>query len=131
ALQAAPRIERAGLFRPDGRLFASYVRDPAQEPLTLPDAPAGLIEWHAFEGLRRLHVIRRIVLSGQPIGVVYIRSDLQEAGDRLKVYGLIVAGVLLVSLVAAQVVSRASSRAISDPIAELAAVAHSLSADRD
>jgi signal transduction histidine kinase len=131
ALQAAPRIERAGLFRPDGQLFASYVRDTAQEPLSLPDAPAGLIEWHAFEGLRRLHVIRRISLAGRPIGTVYIRSDLQEANDRLKVYGLIVAGVLLVSLVAAQFVSRASRRAISEPIAELATVAHRLSSDRD
>ena len=39
--------------------------------------------------------------------------------------------MLLVSLVAAQFVSLASRRAISDPITELAAVAHSLSTDRD
>jgi light-regulated signal transduction histidine kinase (bacteriophytochrome) len=49
----------------------------------------------------------------------------------VKGYALIVGVVLLVSLVAAQLVSRVSRRAIADPIAELAAAANRLSTDRD
>jgi signal transduction histidine kinase len=131
ALQASLHIEAAGLYTPDGRLFASYLRNPGLDALSLPDAPPDITEWHAFEGMRRLHVIRRVLLDGAPIGVVYIRSDLREVTARLKGYAVIVGAVLLVSLVAAQLVSRVSRRAISEPIVELAALATRLSADRD
>lgn len=131
ALSAEPRIEGGGLYRPDGRLFTSYLRDPALDPLVLPEVPSDLIDWHRFEGLRRLHVIRRVLLDGKPTGVVYIRSDLQEATERLKGYGAIAGVVLLVSLAAAQLVSRVARHAISEPIAELAALATRLSTERD
>ena len=131
ALRAAPHVEGAALYRPDNRPFASYLRTPGLDPLFLPDVPPDLIEWHAFEGLRRMHVIRRVFLSGAQISVVYIRSDLEEASDRLKGYCVICGAVLLVSLVAAQLVSRVSRRAISEPITDLAALATRLSTDRD
>jgi signal transduction histidine kinase len=131
ALTAAPHVEGAGLYRPGGQLFASYLRDPALDPLVLPAVPPNQIEWHAFEGFRSMHVTRRILLDGAPTGLVYIRSDLQEANERLKWYLVIVGAVLLISLGAAQLVSRVSRRAISDPITELAALATRLSTDRD
>jgi signal transduction histidine kinase len=131
ALRAAAHVEGASLYRPGGQLFASYLRNPTLDPLVLPDVPPGPIEWHAFEGFRRLHVVRRVLVDGAPTGVVYIRSDLKEADDRLKWYGVIVGAVLLISLVAAQLVSRVSRRAISEPITDLAALATRLSTDRD
>jgi signal transduction histidine kinase len=131
ALRAAPHVEGVGLYRPGGQPFASYLRDAVAEPLVLPDVPADQIEWHSFEGFRSMHVIRRVLLDGVPTGVVYIRSDLQEANERLQWYGVIVGVVLLFSLGAAQLVSRVSRRAISEPIAELAALATRFSRDRD
>src|SRR4051794_28336006 len=37
ALTAVPQIEGAGLYRPDGRTFATYLRGPEVAPLVLPD----------------------------------------------------------------------------------------------
>jgi signal transduction histidine kinase len=131
ALQAAPHVEAAALYRSDGQPFASYLRDPAVDRLALPPIPDGAIQWYSFDGLRRMHLTRRVVLDGTSIGMVYIRSDLVEATDRLKAYAVIGGAVLLISLVAAQLVSRVSRRGISEPIAELAGLATRLSTDRD
>jgi signal transduction histidine kinase len=131
ALGAEPHVEGAALYRPDGRPFASYLRGGVTTPLALPQLPAGESSWYAFEGLRRLHLVQRVDLDGVPIGLVYIRSDLEELTDRLVGYGLILGIVLLMALTAAQLVSSVSRRAISEPITELAALATKLSADKD
>jgi signal transduction histidine kinase len=131
ALSAAPRVEGAALYAPDGRLFASYERAPGLAPLALPDVTPDTAEWQAFDGFRYLHVVRRVSLDGAPLGVVYIRSDLRDLGERLTGYAVIVGAVILVSLLAAQLVSRVSRRAISEPIVALATVATRLSVDRD
>jgi len=131
ALSAATHVEGAGLYRPDGRPFASYLRDAGLDALSLPRVPADAVEWYSFEGLRRMHMVRRILQDGVPLGLVYIRSDVEEATERLMAYAIIVGAVLLVSLIAAQLVSRVSRRAISEPITELAALATRLSSDRD
>jgi signal transduction histidine kinase len=131
ALRAASHIEGAGLYRPDGRTFATYLRGPEVAPLVLPDTRSDQLEWYSYDGLQTLHVTRRIFQDGVPIGLVYIRSDLQELRDRLAGYGMIVAGVLLIAIVAAQLVARAAMRSISTPITELAALATSLVTDRD
>jgi signal transduction histidine kinase len=75
--------------------------------------------------------VRPVVLDGTPIGLVYIRSDLTGITDRLLGYGFIVATVLLISLVASQLASRVSRRAIAAPLTELAEVAKKFSAEHD
>ena len=130
ALRAEPRVEGAALYRPDGQLFSSFVRDGSLPPLVLPpEALAG--EWSRFDGLRTLHVVRPVLLDGTPIGLVYIRSSLREVTDRLVGYGFIVATVLFVALVASQLVSRVLRRAITVPLTELAGLARRFSADGD
>jgi signal transduction histidine kinase len=135
ALRAEPRVEGAALYRPDGRLFASYVRAPARgaavAPLALPAEAAGQGEWSRFDALRTLHVVRPVLLDGTPIGLVYIRSDLKEITDRLLGYGVILGTVLLVALVASQLASRVSRRAIAEPLTELAGLARKFSGDHD
>ena len=131
ALRAEPHIEGAGLYRPDGRIFATYLRSPDIAPLVLPDTHSNRLESHAYDGLQTLHVTRRVLQDGVLMGLVYIRSDLQEVRDRLTGYGAIVAAVLLIAILAAQVVGRIAMRSISTPIAELASLATSLSTDRD
>jgi signal transduction histidine kinase len=131
ALRAEPRVEGAALYRADGTLFASYIRDGAMQPLLLPPEAARQREWSRFDGLRTMHVVTPVVLDGTPIGLVYIRSDLSEVIDRLVGYGLIVLGVLVVALVASQLVSRVSRRAIAGPLSELAGVARRLSTNQD
>jgi signal transduction histidine kinase len=131
ALSAVPRVEAAGLYRPDGRLFAAYLRDNAQEPFSLPGVPADMVEWHSFDGLRKMHLVRRVLQDDTLVGIVYIRSDLREMSDRLTGYTVALGSVLLIALLAAQLVSRASRQSITVPITELAAVATRVSRDRD
>ena len=130
ALRAEPRVEGAALYRPDGQLFASFVRDESLPPLGLPsEALQG--EWSRFDGLRTMHVVRPVILDGTPIGLVYIQSSQREVTNRLVGYGFIVAAVLFVALVASQLVSRALRRAIAVPLTELAGLARKFSADGD
>ncbi|HEV8393493.1 MAG TPA: ATP-binding protein [Vicinamibacterales bacterium] len=131
ALRAEPGVEGAALYRPDGQLFASYVRDGSVAPLVLPAEAAREGEWSRFDGLRTMHLVRPVILDGTPIGLVYIRSNLRAVTDRLVGYGFIVAVVLFVALVASQLVSRVLRRAIADPLTELAGLARKFSADRD
>lgn len=131
ALRASVRIEAAGLYTADGRLFASYTRAPGLAPLSLPDAPADATRWHRFDGLTRMHVIHRIEGERTPLGTVYIRSDLSDLRERLATDAVVMAAVLLLSIVAAQVVSRVSRRAIAEPIVAMAEVARRLAVDQD
>ncbi len=129
-LRTAPRIEAAGVYTSTGRLFASYMREPGLAPLALPDVPASEDEWYAVDE-RFMHIVYRMDLDGRPLGVVYIRSDLLDVRERLAGYLGTLAAVLLVSLMAAQLVSRLSRRAIAEPIVAMADTARRLAADRD
>jgi methyl-accepting chemotaxis protein len=131
ALRAEPHVEGAALYRPDGQLFASYRREDIRGTLELPREAGRRQEWAQFDGLRTLHLARPVVLDRAAIGIVYIRSDLGDAVDRLVGYGFIVGAVLLVALAASQLVSRVSRRAIAEPLTELAALATKFSADHD
>jgi signal transduction histidine kinase len=131
ALRAEPRVEGAALYRPDGQPFASYAREASLPPLVLPKEATQLGEWSRFDGLRTMHVVRPVLLDGKPIGLVYIRSDLSEVTDRLFGYGFIVLTVLFVALVASQLVSRVSRRAIADPLTQLAGLARKVSVEQD
>ena len=131
ALRAEPSVEGAALYRPNGQLFASYLRDPSVTPLALHPAAMQQEEWSRFTGIRTLHVVRPVRLDGMTIGLVYIRSTLTEITDRLVGYGLIVGAVLLISFVASQLASRVSRRAIAEPLTELAALARKFSTGHD
>ena len=129
ALRASSDVIRAQVFTPDGRVFASYSRDgsPALPP---PQIPPGLTEVSEFDA-SSVYLARLIVSDGKPVGIVRIRADLQEMYDRLARYALIEISVLLVSLAGALLVSRVSQRAISRPLAAVAAVARQVSQDKD
>ena len=131
ALRAEPGVEGAALYRPDGGLFASYLRDPAVAPLLLPSEATRQDEWSRFDGLRTMHIVRPVRLDGATIGLVYIRSDMKKATDRLFGYGVILVTVLCIALVTSQLVSRVSRRAIAVPLTELAALARKFSTEKD
>ena len=129
ALRASSDVIRAQVFTRDGRVFASYSRDgsPALPP---PQIPPGLTEVSEFDA-SSVYLARVVVSDGKPVGIVRIRADLQEMYDRLARYALIEISVLLVSLAGALLVSRVSQRAISRPLAAVAAVARQVSQDKD
>ena len=127
ALRAQSHVVSACIYRQDGTPFATYRRD---------DAPAAAWPERArAEGTRLerdyLSVSRRIVLEGEGIGTIYIRSDLDEMRGRVRRYGLLMLAVLvLASLVALALASRLQSL-ISDPVLALAGAARKVTEERD
>ena len=130
ALRASPDVVLAQIYAADGRLFASYARDGAAAPAAVPRIAPDATEISSFDA-SSVEVARRVVSDGAPVGVVRIRADLQAMYRRLGRYAFIVAGVLLVSLTGALLVSRVSQRAISNPLAAVAAVARQVSQEKD
>jgi signal transduction histidine kinase/DNA-binding response OmpR family regulator len=130
ALKAAPNILSAVIYMPDGQPLATYSRDRSDAISRPPSIGAGQIETHVL-GSHEIELVRSIVFQGKPIGTVYIRSDLQELGERMDRYLGIALIVLFVSLMAALLVSSVFRRAIATPIIDLARIARAVSHDKN
>jgi signal transduction histidine kinase len=130
ALRAASNVTFAGVYTPSGEPFAVYWRERAGAPPLLPSVPAGRREISWFED-NGMDLVRSIVIGDKLAGWVYLRSDLSELNARLRRYGEIVSVVLLISLLAALVLSAIFQRAITQPIVALANTARIVSRDRN
>jgi signal transduction histidine kinase len=130
ALKSSTNIASAGILTLDRRPFAEYARETGDEMLSLPALPAGEIETYRF-GSQHVVLIREVLSEGKPIGFVYLRADLGEISQRLKRYALIAVTVLLLSLLAAMLISSKFRKSVAQPIIELAETARQVSRDRD
>jgi PAS domain S-box-containing protein len=130
ALTAEPRVTAAAVYDEEGKLFATYARADLGGTFQGPAAlPAASDDFH-FEP-QYLTVSRRIVFKGEPVGAVYLQSDLEELSSRLRQMlgtGLV---VLSLSILLALVVSSRMQQALSKPISMLAAAAKRVSQQKD
>lgn len=129
-LKNAPNIVFAGIYTPDGRLFAEYSRDGSSLVPKLPSIPSGQVETHTLQETKVV-MVRSIMLEGQPVGTIYIESDLQKLYDRLERYAGIAAIVLMISLLTVLLISPVFRRSVADPIINLADIARTVSRDKD
>lgn len=129
-LKGSRNVASAGIFTQDNRLLAQYLRESGESILSLPQLPSGEIEGHWFRSTH-LVLVRRIISDGKPIGYVYLRADLTEIDERLKRYSLIAVTVLLISMLAATLVSSAFGKSVAQPIMQLAETANRVSRDKD
>jgi signal transduction histidine kinase len=129
ALKSSRNISSAGIFTQDRRPLAQYSKE-GEDILNVPVLAAGEIEHYWFRSTH-LVLVRQIVSEGKPIGFVYLRADLQEIDRRLKRYALIALVVLLISLLAAVLVSSTFRRSVAEPIVQLAETAQRISRDKD
>jgi signal transduction histidine kinase/DNA-binding response OmpR family regulator len=130
ALKAGPNISSAGIYTPDGLLFASYSRDAGARIPALPAMTAGETEVHWIKS-NEIVLVRSIMFEGKPIGTVYIRSDVEELNQRLKQYAGIAAMVLSACLLAALLFSSIFRRSVAEPIVHLAEVARVVSREKN
>jgi signal transduction histidine kinase len=130
ALKGSPSITSAGIFTLDRKPFAQFTRDPGDDIVNIPAVPAGEVETYSF---RRTHLVlvRMIVFQGKPAGIVYIQADFKEIDRQLKRYATISFVVLLLSLIAALIVSSVFGRTVAQPIVDLARVAAAVSQDKN
>ena len=125
-LHAQNHVVAAHLYASGGRPFASYWSHPRAGSTPPPVRPPG----SRFES-DRLLACKCVVLKGQSIGTVCLESDLDELRDRLLRFGWIVFAMLLSAAAVALGLSFRLQRAVSTPIAHLAAVARTVSHEKD
>ncbi|MBZ5553239.1 MAG: response regulator [Acidobacteriia bacterium] len=127
SLKSKPHIISACLLTPDGKVFASYVREDAKGSFSPPS-----YEKDGFHFSKHVLVLfHQVVLDREAIGTVYLQSDLQELSARLKRYGSVVLLVLLGSTLLVLVLSNRLQRVISDPILQLAQTARLVSMEKN
>ncbi len=126
SLAAHRALVAAGIYLPDGRLFASYRRAGAAEPF--PPAETGSATRFASN---RLEHWRPIVLDGETIGAVYLHSDLEQLQERQQRYLLIVFAVGAGAMVLAQAAATRLRDSIARPISRLADAAGQVAERRD
>ncbi len=126
-LDKRPRIEAAALYTAEGQLLATYLRKQNSGPA--PPDLAGTAGHTFSKG--RLELFQQVIMEGEPVGTVYLRSDLDELSSRLERYFLIAGAVFLVALLCAFLLSARLEHVISRPILELAGTMRHVSERRD
>jgi signal transduction histidine kinase/CheY-like chemotaxis protein len=127
ALRVQPHVVAACVYGRDGRPFASYQRDSGRA--------AAWPRVAGPDGVRperdALSVGHTILLDGERIGWVYVRSDLGELRARVRRYGLLMLAVLAVATLVAFALASQLQHVISRPVLKLAATAREVTQRRD
>ena len=123
AVGTVPTITAACVYTRDGELFAMYVRQG--EAPALP-APQAMSNGYRFDR-KSLILARLILLEGEPIGTVCLRGNLEPLYLGLRRSILVIIGTVVLSSLAAYVISSRLQRLVSQPILRLADVARLVS----
>src|SRR5579872_938017 len=115
ALQAKEDIVSAVLYTRDGKLFAHYFHASAPPP-SLPAPP----QERGYRFVRNhLEVFRDVTLNGEPLGTLFLQSDMRQWNLRAKRYASIFLSFVLISGFFALLVSSKLQKLISGPILHL------------
>ncbi|MGD8237223.1 MAG: response regulator, partial [Armatimonadota bacterium] len=127
ALSTEPSVTGACIFTRGGTVFAEYRRADVMriDPPTDRDR-----EGHSFAE-HHLALSRPIVLDGETMGTVWIRSDMQRMYARLKRYAGIAAIVAAACCLVAFLLAAGTQRVISGPILDLAETATAVSEEKN
>jgi PAS domain S-box-containing protein len=126
-LSVAPQIVCAAIFAGDGTLLARYLR---------PDAPDEVVpRWPVPGGLHveraDLAFSRSLILDGKRVGTLYLRADLEEGAQRLRLTVVIVGLTLIILLGVSYVLSARMVGTITGPLANLVEVVNAVTTRRD
>jgi diguanylate cyclase (GGDEF)-like protein/PAS domain S-box-containing protein len=127
ALGTEPHILVACLYDNEGQIFAEYRNPSGSRGLLLPD----LRRDGDYFDRQSLALFHPVLLNGERTGSIALVFDLSGFRSRLLEYAKIAAIVLLLSVTATFLASLRLASSIGDPLVQLAAVARSISADKD
>jgi len=126
ALKAESHVRAAYIYDKQGQVFASYHAQAESEGKT----PALRNPGTYFESGSMI-LCRRMTLGGEDLGTVYLESDTGELTERYRRYLGILAGVMLLSWLAALLAASRLHRTITQPLTELIQVARSIGESGD
>lgn len=127
SLGAKATVISATLVAPDGAVFALFGK--AEDVTTLAKfPPAGK---DLFTG-DHLLLSQPVVWKGEPVGTLYLRTDYQRTFlALLKFYGLVILGIVIVSIGLAAFLSSRLGRTITYPVLQLAQTARIVGEQKD
>ncbi|HMB94672.1 MAG TPA: ATP-binding protein, partial [Tepidisphaeraceae bacterium] len=127
ALRAAEYIDAAWVFTPDGKVFATYFRDRAfpAPGVDFIHQTAPLLESDFFQ------VVRPVILNGQLVGSVVVRSNLFDLNDRYHDYIKVILLTIIASSIISLILVARLQRAVSGPILDLANTAKTVSSEKN
>jgi PAS domain S-box-containing protein len=127
ALRAKPSVLAASLVLPDGSLFAHFGKGE-DAPARAQFPPAGQYRFVGGD----LLVTQPVKLKGEQVGTLYLRSDYRRTFlELLGFYGLVVVGLIVVSIGLAAFLSSRLGRTITDPVLQLAQTARIVGEKKD
>lgn len=119
-------VVEAALYDANGKIFARFPSEYAPE--VFPSRPP--LPGTRFEGSGLIGSVR-VVQDSRPLGMLYLKSDIEPLRERFRLHTLILACVLVGSGLVAWVLSGWLGRRIASPILDLARTARSVSQGRN
>lgn len=119
-------IRAAAVYTKDGTISARYARSGERPP----PAAAGVTGDAAFFSGKSLKVYRTIYSDKDPVGLLYIESDMSAWYTRLNRYIVIVGSLVGICVVFALILSSRLQRIISKPILDLVSTTKVVSRDK-
>jgi len=116
ALKAKEDITAAALYSPDGKIFASYVRANINKS-SLPSSPPPIDGTRFKNGY--LEVFHAVSLDGEPVGTLFLQSDMSKWSSRAKRYATLLVMFMLISGLLALMIASKLQGLISRPILRL------------
>lgn len=126
ALKTEPHIVTAALYDKDGNLFSAYFSGNNNDSLPAKPGKTG----YQFSRLK-LEGFQPVMLESRELGTLYLKSDLGDMYERLRLYAVIVLLVVSISYLLAYILSRILQKSVSQPILALAHTARVISERKD
>lgn len=127
SLQAKTTVLSASLVLPDGTVLAHFGKEEPPQALTQFPAPGK----NSFvDGC--LLLTQPVIQKNEQLGTLYLRTDYRRTFlELLGFYGLVIAGVLIVSISLAAFLSGRLGRTITGPVLQLAKTARFVGEEKD
>lgn len=126
ALESEPNVVSASILTESGHIFVQYNRQET-EKIIAPDSNNSGVQFQD----NYLLVLQPIILGEEKIGYIFIQTDLKGLYARIWWYGGVVLGVLVISFLAAFILTTNFQKVISDPILNLTEVVKDIKAKKD
>jgi two-component system, sensor histidine kinase and response regulator len=127
SLSIQTHIVQACVYEHDGTILAQYSRGGSKQSFT---PPAPLRDQTLIVSGYML-VFHQVLLDGEVMGTIYVRSDLGELRARTLRFSEIIFSVFFVSLLISFLFASRLQRLISEPIGQLARTASEVSVKKD
>ncbi len=126
-LSAAPHLEDAYLYDTRGRLFATWFRGKIPEETPRPPREGSLAR--SVNG--SLIMFRPVMLDGERVGTVFLRSGLADLRQRIMARIGVLLALMAAAATCAFLLATRLQRLISEPILELAGTARRVTNEQD